>query len=64
MKNKSYVTEIEDEGQAFTETWNTAEDFLITQNKHLTAGLWQQQQLNSNFRNNFIYLQNHLVNQG
>lgn len=38
-----YVAEIEYEGQAFPGTFNTAEDFLMTQNQHLMAGLWQQQ---------------------
>ena len=35
MKNESYVAEYEDEEQTFTETYNTQEDFLMTQNKHV-----------------------------
>lgn len=53
----------EDEEQTFTKNYNTAEDFMMAQNKPVVAGLWQQQQQNNNFGNSFSYLQNHLINQ-
>lgn len=62
MGNKSSVAEIEGGGKTFTGTYNAADDFLITQNHYLMAGLKQQQQQNSNFENSFIYPQNYLLN--
>ena len=47
MKNKSYAVETEDEVQIFTETYNAAWDFLITQNQHLMCDQTQQQQQNT-----------------
>ena len=41
MKNKNHLAEIEDKGQTFTETYNTAEEFLMTQNYHLMTRLQQ-----------------------
>ena len=39
MEKKSLFLEIKDEVQTFTESCNTAEDFMITQNQVIVAGL-------------------------
>ena len=63
MENKSNVAKIEYKGKTFSGTYNAAKDSMMTQNHYVKDASRQQKKQSNNFKNSFLYLQNHLLHQ-